>query len=54
VELDRVEGVLWIRPLWLAAWQCWLAVVSAKVTHVPDGRRIAAVAASVRQAAGGL
>jgi Ser/Thr protein kinase RdoA (MazF antagonist) len=55
-ELDRLEGVLWIRPLWLAAWQCWLAVVSAKVTeaHVPDGRRIAALAASVREAAGGL
>jgi Ser/Thr protein kinase RdoA (MazF antagonist) len=55
-ELDRLEGVLWIRPLWLAAWQCWLAVVSAKVTeaHVPDRGRIAALAASVRKAAGGL
>jgi thiamine kinase-like enzyme len=55
-ELDRLEGVLWIRPLWLAAWQCWLAVVSAKVNraHVPDGTRIAALAASAREAAGGL
>jgi Ser/Thr protein kinase RdoA (MazF antagonist) len=52
-ELDRLEGVLWIRPLWLAAWQCWLAVVSAKVNraHVPDGSRVAALAASVREAA---
>ncbi len=33
-ELDRLEGVLWIRPLWLAAWQCWLACVSAKVSQV--------------------
>jgi thiamine kinase-like enzyme len=56
-ELDRLEGVLWIRPLWLAAWQCWLAVVSAKVNraaHVPDGGWIEALAASVRKAAGGL
>ena len=30
-ELDRLEGVLWIRILWLSAWQCWLACVSAKV-----------------------
>jgi len=51
-EIDRLEGALWIRPLWLAAWQCWLAVVSAKVnrSHVPDGTRIAALAASVRAA----
>jgi Ser/Thr protein kinase RdoA (MazF antagonist) len=51
-ELDRLEGALWIRPLWLAAWQCWLAVVSAKVnrSHVPDGRQIAALAASTRAA----
>ena len=55
-ELDRLEGVLWIRPLWLAAWQCFLTVVSAKVNraHVPDGARISALAASVREAAGGL
>jgi thiamine kinase-like enzyme len=31
-ELDRLEGVLWIRPLWLACWQCWLAVVSQMCT----------------------
>jgi len=51
-ELDRLEGVLWIRPLWLAAWQLWLAVVSAKVNraHVPDGRQIATLAASARAA----
>ena len=55
-ELDRLEGALWIRPLWLAAWQCWLTVVSAKVNraHVPDGARISALAASAREAAGGL
>jgi Ser/Thr protein kinase RdoA (MazF antagonist) len=55
-ELDRLEGVLWIRPLWLAAWRCFLAVVSAKVNraHVPDSRQIAALAASAREAAGGL
>jgi len=52
-ELDRLEGVLWIRPLWLAAWQCWLAAVSAKVNraHAPDGSRIAALAASARAGA---
>ncbi|HUD79994.1 MAG TPA: phosphotransferase [Streptosporangiaceae bacterium] len=51
-ELDRVEGALWIRPLWLAAWQCWLAAVSARVNraHVPDASRIAALAASVQAA----
>ena len=55
-ELDRLEGVLWIRPLWLAAWQCWLTVVSAKVNraHVPDGGRIGALAANAREAAAGL
>jgi Ser/Thr protein kinase RdoA (MazF antagonist) len=53
-ELDRLEGVLWIRPLWLAAWQCWLACVSAKVdrAHVPDGPQVAALAAAVRAVAG--
>ena len=49
-ELDRLEGVLWVRALWLAAWQCWLAVVSPKVTqaYVPDPDRIAAIAARTR------
>jgi len=49
-EVDRVEGVLWIRPLWLACWQCWLAVVSAKVQRafLPDPERIAAIADQVR------
>jgi Ser/Thr protein kinase RdoA (MazF antagonist) len=52
-ELDRLEGVLWIRPLWLAAWQCWLAVVSPKVSraHVPGAARISALAAAARAAA---
>ncbi len=52
-ELGRLEGALWIRPLWLAAWQCWLAVVSPKVSRawVPDGARIAAVAAAARATA---
>jgi Ser/Thr protein kinase RdoA (MazF antagonist) len=55
-ELDRLEGVLWVRALWLASWQCWLAVVSSKVTtaFVPDGARIAAIAARARAAAGRL
>ncbi len=49
-EIDRVEGALWIRPLWLACWQCWLACVSSKVNkgHVPDRARIAALAAATR------
>ena len=49
-EFDRLEGVLWIRPLWLAAWQCWLAVVSPKVSRifVPDPDYIAALAREVR------
>lgn len=53
-ELERLEGVLWIRALWLAAWQCFLAVVSPRVTraHVPDAGRIAALAAAARAAAG--
>lgn len=52
-EIDRIEGVLWIRPLWLATWRCWLAVVSPRVSRawVPDGSRIAAIAAAVRAAA---
>jgi Ser/Thr protein kinase RdoA (MazF antagonist) len=51
-ELDRLEGVLWIRPLWLACWQCWLAVVSAKANRafVPDREHITALAAAVRAA----
>jgi Ser/Thr protein kinase RdoA (MazF antagonist) len=51
-ELDRLEGVLWIRPLWLACWQCWLAVVSARVSRafVPDRAHITALAAAVRAA----
>lgn len=49
-ELDRLEGVLWIRPLWLAAWQLWLVCVSAKVhqAFVPDPAYIAALASQVR------
>jgi Ser/Thr protein kinase RdoA (MazF antagonist) len=54
-ELDRLEGALWIRPLWLAAWQLWLAVVSAKVNraHVPDASEIAVLAAHARAAVPG-
>jgi Ser/Thr protein kinase RdoA (MazF antagonist) len=49
-ELDRLEGVLWIRMLWLAAWRCFLAAVSAKVNRafVPDASRVGAIAAAVR------
>jgi Ser/Thr protein kinase RdoA (MazF antagonist) len=49
-ELDRIEGALWVRPLWLACWQCWLAVVSPKVqrTFVPDARRMSTIADEVR------
>jgi Ser/Thr protein kinase RdoA (MazF antagonist) len=52
-ELDRLEGALWARSLWLACWQCWLAVVSPKVTKafVPDAARIAAIAARARATA---
>ena len=32
-ELDRLEGVLWIRILWLSAWQCWLACVCGSPTR---------------------
>jgi hypothetical protein len=41
----------WIRALWLAAWQCWLAVVSPRVARafVPDAARIAAIARQVRE-----
>jgi len=49
-ELDRLEGVLWIRPLWFSAWRCFLAVVSPKVRNafVPDPSRISALADAVR------
>lgn len=49
-EMERLEGVLWVRALWLASWRCWLAVVSSKVSgaFVPDGTRIAAIAARAR------
>ncbi len=49
-EVDRLEGVLWSRALWLACWQCWLAVVSSKVStsFVPDATRLAAIAARAR------
>jgi Ser/Thr protein kinase RdoA (MazF antagonist) len=52
-ELDRLEGALWIRPLWLAAWQCWLVCVSAKVNRafVPDPDYIVALAGQVRASA---
>ena len=55
-ELDRLEGVLWIRPLWLAAWQCWLLCVSPKVSmaYVPDRDYITALAGQVRKHSGGL
>ena len=50
-ELERLEGMLWIRPLWLAAWQCWLAVVTSRGrTFVPDAGRIAKLAAAARAA----
>jgi Ser/Thr protein kinase RdoA (MazF antagonist) len=49
-ELDRAGGVLWIRPLWLAAWQCWLACVSPRVSQVfvPYRGPIEALAGQVR------
>ena len=49
-ELERLDGVLWIRPLWLAAWQCWLICVSARASQafVPDPDYITALAARVR------
>jgi len=53
-ERDRLEGVLWIRPLWLAAWQCWLAVVTSRGrTFVPGAARIAALASATRAAVSG-
>jgi len=52
-ELDRAEGVLWIRILWLSAWQCWLACVSARVHQgfVPRREYVTALAAKVRAGA---
>jgi Ser/Thr protein kinase RdoA (MazF antagonist) len=49
-ELGRLEGVLWIRILWLSAWQCWLACVSARVHQgfLPRREYITALAAAVR------
>jgi Ser/Thr protein kinase RdoA (MazF antagonist) len=49
-EVDRFEGALWVRPLWLACWQCWLACVSSKVNKafVPSAARIASLAAAAR------
>jgi len=53
-ELGRLEGVLWIRILWLSAWQCWLACVSAKVHQgfFPRREYITALAAAVRAHSG--
>jgi Ser/Thr protein kinase RdoA (MazF antagonist) len=53
-ELDRLEGVLWIRILWLSAWQCWLACVSARVHQgfFPRREYITALAALVRAHSG--
>lgn len=49
-EVDRVEGALWAKPIWLGCWQCWLACVSSKVNKafVPDGSWVAALAAATR------
>ena len=53
-ELGRLEGVLWIRILWLSAWQCWLACVSAKVhqSFLPRREYVTALAAAVRAHSG--
>ena len=53
-ELGRLEGVLWIRILWLSAWQCWLACESANVHQgfFPRREYIAALAAAVREHSG--
>lgn len=53
-ELGRLEGVLWIRILWLSAWQCWLACVSAKVHQgfFPRREYITTLAAAVRAYSG--
>src|SRR6202007_1454055 len=49
-ELDRLVGGPGVRPLWLAAWQCWLVGVSPKVSQafVPDRDYIVALAGRVR------
>jgi Ser/Thr protein kinase RdoA (MazF antagonist) len=54
-EVDRIEGALWIRPLWLACWRCWLACVSSKVNSafVPSAARITALAAAARSSLDG-
>jgi Ser/Thr protein kinase RdoA (MazF antagonist) len=53
-ELGRLEGVLWIRILWLSAWQCWLACVSARVHQgfFPRREYITALAAVIRAHSG--
>jgi Ser/Thr protein kinase RdoA (MazF antagonist) len=53
-ELDRLEGVLWIRILWLSAWQCWLACVSPRVHQgfFPRREYITTLAAAVRAHSG--
>ena len=52
-ELGRAEGVLWIRILWLSAWQCWLTCVSARVHQgfCPRREYVTALAATVRAGA---
>lgn len=52
-ELERLEGALWVRPLWLACWQCWLAAVSSRTdrTFLPSSERIRATAEAARTAA---
>jgi len=51
-ELDRLEGMLWIRPLWMACWNLWLSSVSKTVNRasIPEAERIRAIATSVRDA----
>ena len=53
-ELGRLEGVLWIRILWLSAWQCWLACVSARVHQgfFPRREYITALATVIRAHSG--
>jgi len=53
-ELGRLEGVLWIRILWLSAWQCWLACESDGVHQgfFPRREYITALAAAVRAHSG--
>jgi Ser/Thr protein kinase RdoA (MazF antagonist) len=51
-ELDRAEGVLWIRILWLSAWQCWLACVTPRVRRgfFPRREHVTELAGKVRAA----